>query len=539
MEEFDYVIAGAGSAGCVLAYRLAEKGHSVCVLEAGPPDTNPYIRIPAGFMKTYTNPSLIWQFTHTGTPNTYDRDFPFIQGKVLGGTSALNGTIYSRGQAWDYDNWAALGAAGWDYRSVLPYFRRNERFMGGGDDAYRGRDGLMPVDTIRRRSAVGRSFMDAAAETGVARIDDYNGRTQSGTCWAQATVHKGKRWSAAHAYLHPARKRFGVKVETHALVRRIVIESGRARGFEYSTGAGGPVRQVRARACTIVSTGTINTPRMLQLSGIGPGERLRQLGIPVAVDLPGVGENLNDHFAARVVTRVKPGVDTVNTRGRGLALAGEILKYFLGSPDSILGMSVVTSYAFAAVDPASPVNDYTLTFAPVSFKEGMTRVLDDVPGVTFGAWLMRPESRGYVRLRSTDWNEPPLVQPNYLSTDRDRRTLVAALKHVDRIIRTRAMAPIVAEQIFPPRACTTDDEWLEFIRRFGMTTYHVVGTSRMGAQDDPLAVVDPRLRVRGVDGLRVIDASVMPMVPSGNSNAATYMIAEKGAEMLHADRALH
>lgn len=536
MEVYDYVIVGAGSAGCVLAYRLAEKGHSVCVLEAGPPDSSPYIRMPAGFMKTYTNPALTWNFTHEGTANTYNRSIPFVQGKTLGGSSALNGTIYSRGQAWDYDNWARLGNEGWDYASVLPYFRRNENFMGGGDKSVRGHDGRILTDVVQWRSAAAETFIKAAVESGSPLYADYNGSSQTGAGWAQATVYKGRRWSAAHAYLHPARQRFGVRVLTHALVKRVIVEQGRATGVEYAEGGGRDTRIVRSRLSTIVSAGTVNSTRLLQVSGIGPADLLQELGIPVVAHLPGLGQNLIDHYAARVVMRAREGVDTVNRRARGLALAREVAAWVLGKP-SILGMSVVSAYCFGKMDRAASENDYAITFTPASFKLGMTRQLDDVPGFTLGAWGFRQQSRGYIRIQSNDINQAPFIQPNYLDAEHDRNVMVAALKRISEILRAPAMQSIAGRQIFPEHPCHTDDEWLDFIRRSGMTTYHLVGTCKMGPASDPQAVVDPRLRVRGLAGLRVVDASVMPAIPSGNTNAATLMLAEKAADMLLADHA--
>lgn len=538
MEEYDYVIVGAGSAGCVLAYRLAERGHSVCVLEAGPPDSSPYIRMPAGFMKTYTNPKLTWNFTYEGGENIHGRRLAFVQGKTLGGSSALNGTIYSRGQAWDYDNWASLGNEGWDFASVLPYFRRNESFMGDGEDGVRGRDGRLLTDVVQWRSAAAQAFMKAAVETGSPANSDYNGRTQTGASWAQATVYKGRRCSAAHAYLHPARRLLGVRVITHALARKVLVEQGQAVGVEYTLGDSPSVRTVRSRVCTIVSAGTVNTTRLLQGSGIGPADLLQPLGIPVVANVPGVGSNLSDHYAARVVMRARDDVDTVNGRGRGLPLVREVASWMLGRP-SILGMSVVSAYAFCKMDPASAENDYTVTFTPASFKEGMTRKLDTVPGVTLGAWGMRSRSRGYIRIRSKDMNEAPEIQGNFLSHEHDRRVMVAAMRRISQILEAPSLKPLLVDQLFPARACHTDDEWLDFIRGSGMSAYHLVGTCKMGPASDPMAVVDPQLRLRGVGRLRVVDASVMPAVPSGNTNAAALMIGEKAADMILADRARH
>ena len=534
MQIFDYVIVGAGSAGCVLAYRLAEKGRSVCVLEAGPRDSNPYIRIPTGFMKTYNNPKLTWAFNHQGTEHTNHRSIPFIQGKLLGGSSAVNGMIYSRGQSSDYDLWARMGNEGWDYASVLPYFRRNECYMGGGDDAYRGRNGRLMVDRFPRPDALCDSFIKAAQETGIEPNTDYNGSHQNGVGYAQATIFKGKRCSAAHSYLHPAKKRFGVVVHTDATVRRVLIENGRATGVTYSLGQSDTTHTVKARACTIISAGTVNTTKLLQLSGLGPAALLQSLNIPVVADIPGLGENLADHYAARIVVRAKAGVDTVNGRASGLPLAREVLSWAMGKP-SILAMTSAAVYAFCKTDPEHAENDYLLSFTPASFREGMTRQLDDVPGFTSGAYRVRPESRGFIRLQSSHFKDAPIVNPNYLAAESDRHILITALKHSTRILNAPAMSHVFERQLFPKEILNTDDEWLDFIKQFGLTTFHLVGTCKMGPVSDPMAFVDPRLRVHGIDGLRVVDASFMPTTPSGNTNAATLMIAEKAADMILAD----
>lgn len=536
MQNFDFVIVGAGSAGCVLAYRLAEKGHSVCVLEAGPEDKSPYIRVPAGFMKTYNNPELIWSFSHDGTAHNKGRSIPFIQGKVLGGSSAVNGLIYSRGQAADFNLWASMGNEGWDYDSVLPYFRKNECYTGGGDDTYRGRNGRLMVSPFPRPDRLCDSFIEAAQQTGIPLNPDYNGRTQTGVGYAQATIHKGKRWSAAHSYLHPARKRFGVEVRTRAQVRRILVEDGRAVGVEYSLGDDPTLHTVKSGACTIVTAGTVNTTKLMQLSGLGPASLLTDMGIPVVRDLPGVGENLSDHYAARIVVRAKNGVDTVNGRSKGLPLLREIGAWMLGKP-SILAVSSAAVYAFCKETPENTQNDYLLSFTPASFREGMTRQLDDVPGFTSGAYRLRPESRGFIRIRSSHVKDAPIVNPNYLAAESDRRILITALKHSSAILNAPALSHVFEKQMFPRDLCRNDDEWLDFIQQYGLTTFHLVGTCKMGADSDPLAVVDSRLRVRGIENLRIADASVMPTTPSGNTNASTLMIAEKAADMILADYA--
>ncbi len=535
MSSFDYVIVGAGSAGCIVAYRLAEAGHSVCVLEAGPVDRNPYIRLPAGFMKTTTDESVTWRLKTEESPHIAGRSISFIQGKVLGGSSAVNGMIYNRGQPSDFDNWAALGNDGWDYQSVLPYFRRTERFVDGGDPQFRGQDGRIPISVQNRHDDVCDSFIRGAIETGIPPTADYNGRTQTGVGYAQANIHQRRRWSTAHGYLHPARRRFGVTVITDALVRRVIVEGRRAVGVEYTLGDKQEVLTVRSRIATIVSAGTTNTAKLLQLSGIGPAAFLQEMGVPVVADLPGVGENLRDHYVSRLVASVHDGVDTVNRHARGLPLLAELAKFALRRR-SILTMSVMSAYAFYKVDPTTVDNDYLLAFTPASLKGGATRSLDDVPGITLGGYQLRPRSRGYVRIRSRDVRDAPRIDPRYLSDEVDQRVLIAALKRSQQILRSKAMGHIVKAQSFPKNDCRNDDEWLDFIRQSGVTAYHFVGTCRMGPQSDSLTVVDPQLRVHGIAGLRVVDASVMPTTPSGNTNAATMMIGERGADLILADQ---
>ncbi|AHG64176.1 GMC family oxidoreductase [Advenella mimigardefordensis] len=531
MQTFDFVIVGAGTAGCVLAYRLSARGYRVCVVEAGPVDRNPYIRIPGGIMKTSTDPSITWQFNHQGSANTNGRSIPFIQGRTLGGSSAINGMIYSRGQPADFNGWAAAGAQGWDYESVLPYFRKSERFMGEGEARYRGREGNMPITVLAKRSAVCDSFIRGAVEQGIPYNPDYNGCEQTGVGYTQANIYKGKRWSAAYCFLRPARRQFGVTVITDALVRRIVVADNRATGIEYSRSGETTLHTVRSNICTIISAGSVNSPKLLQLSGIGPARLLQDLGITVVRDLPGVGENLSDHYAARIVVRTPGNVETVNQHSRGIPLIREVTSWMLGRP-SILAMSSMSVYAFCKSNETSTENDYAVTFTPASLKAGKTRKLDDFPGVTSGAWRLRPESRGYIRIESRDANHPPIVQPNYLDAESDRRILITALRRSHAILHSDAMKHIFREQVFPTADCQTDEQWLAFIREYGTTAFHLVGTCKMGALSDPMSVVDPTLKIKGIDGLRVVDASVMPTTPSANTNASTLMIAEKAADMI-------
>ncbi|MET4579231.1 GMC family oxidoreductase [Ottowia thiooxydans] len=531
MNTFDFVIVGAGTAGCILSYRLAEQGHSVCVVEAGPPDNNPYIRVPAGMMKTSVDPRITWQFVHGATPYTLKRDIPFIQGRTLGGSGAVNGMVYSRGQPSDFDNWASLGCTGWDFRSVLPYFQKYENFTGLGDDHFRGRTGLMPVTVLSRRDAISDRFIQGAIETGIPFNPDYNGISQFGVGYAQATIHKGKRWSSAHAYLHPARRRWGVRVLTNATVRRVLMTGRVANGVEYSMGGCDVVKTLHARLGVVLSAGTVNSPKLLQLSGLGSGKHLQALGISTVVDLPGVGANLSDHYAARIVARVHDGIDTINGRSRGLPLIKEIARWLLGQP-SILSMSAMAVYAFCKSNADSKENDYALSFTPASLNSSKTLGLDAFPGITSGTWCMRPQSRGFVQIQSMDFRAPPYIQANHLQAEQDRRILITGIKHCRAIFRSAAMRQIIKQQIHPDEACHTDDEWLDYVRRFGTTAYHLVGTCKMGEASDSHTVVDAKLRVRGVERLYVVDASVMPTTPSANTNASTAMIAEKAADML-------
>lgn len=525
------MIVGGGSAASVLAYRLSESGrHSVCVLEAGPYDSNPYIRIPVGFVKTILDPSVTWQFKTEPTEWTGGRGIGLTQGKTWGGSSSVNGAIYNRGQATDFDSWAQKGNAGWSYSEILPYFKRTEHRVGEGDDIYRGRAGELPITTYDWPNPASEAFIDAAGELGIPRNPDYNGAVQEGAGHYQSAIHRGRRISASHAFLRPASKRKHVSVCSYARATGIILEGRKAVGVRYRDRSGAEVA-VKARRAVVVSAGTVNTPKLLQLSGIGPADLLRERGVAVAVDLPGVGQNLRDHYNARVVARGTPGTDTFNSRVNGPALGLEVLRWLLGRP-SVMKLSPALIHIFSKTDPGLDCPDYCLGFTPGSYKQGFLGRLDDFPGMTCGGWRMRPESSGHVRISSADPAVAPEIQPNYLDTEQDRAILIHTLKMARRLFETEAMRPFVDVETFPGKAVQSDDEWLDFARTYGGSSFHLVGTSKMGPADDPLAVVDNELRVRGVEGLYVADASVMPTLVSANTYASTLMIAEKASDMI-------
>ena len=531
-SEFDYVVVGAGSAGCILASRLTESGkNTVCLLEAGPPDWNPFIHIPAGFIKTLYNPKINWMYEAEPTYWTADRIIDVPRGKTLGGSSSINGHIYNRGQRLDYDTWSQRGNRGWGYADILPYFKRCEQRIGAGDDTFRGRDGNLQVTDLNYKHPLCEAFMEGAGELGIPRNLDYNGSSQEGISYVQRTTYRRRRVSTARAFLNPAKKRSNLKVVTNAFVTRILLDSKTARGVEFSKGGqGGELSQVSAKKEVILSGGTINSPQLLQLSGIGEGALLRSLGIKIVHELAGVGENLRDHYAPRFCARVK-GIETINEQSKGVKLLGEIAKYFVGGR-SILNLSPSMVYGFWHSDPVAKNNDIQFVFAPASYKLGKHGLLADHPGFTVAAWQHRPDSKGWVRLRSVDPFEKPIIQPNYLSEESDRAVTIKAMRLARSLMHTKSMSPYFDGEEYPGSEIESDDELLDAARHWGSTTYHVMGTCRMGPDSDPMAVVDDNLRVKGIANLRVIDASIMPTMLSANLNAGAMMIGEKGADLV-------
>ncbi len=532
METFDYVIIGAGSAGSVLTNRLSEDpGVTICVLEAGPKDWHPYIHMPAGFIKTFYDARFNWCYSQEPGPYTAGRSIYAPRGKTLGGSSSINGHIYNRGQARDYDTWAQAGNRGWGFADVLPYFKRMETRVGGGDPTYRGSDGPLTVTDTNWTHPLCDAFIEGCAEHGIPRTRDYNGATQEGVSYSQRLIFKGRRVSAARAFLNPALKRANVTLKTHAHVIGLVLEGKRAVGVAFCRGGrqGAPT-EVRARREVILSGGAYNSPQILQVSGIGPAPVLQQIGVPVRHVLAGVGEGLQDHYAPRTVARVK-GMRTINEQVRGVSLVGEAIKYAL-TRKGVLTIPPTVVYAFTNSGESPEGLDLQVTFTPASYKEGEQGVLESEPGMTCAAWQQRPEARGYVRARSSDPFEAPEIQTNYLGHELDRRVVVAGMKLARKLLKTAPLRPYYDHEDFPGDKVRSDDEILHAATLRAQTTFHPCSTCRMGPATNPMAVVDDQLRVHGMDGLRIVDASVMPRILSANLNAGTLMIADKASDLI-------
>jgi len=527
---YDYVVIGAGSAGCVLANRLSADGRTtVALLEAGGRDWNPWIHVPVGYFKTIHNPATDWCYNTQPDPGLNGRSLKWPRGKVLGGSSSINGLLYVRGQRQDYDRWAELGCDGWSYEQVLPYFKRAEN-QSNGESEYHGSGGPLHVSDMSFKRPICDDFINGVAELGTPKNDDINGYDQEGVGYFQLTAHKGRRCSTAVAYLNPVRSRPNLTIITHAMVKRIAFDGTRADEVVLSC-KGSPMH-IKAREEIILCAGAIGSPQILQVSGVGDAERLQELNIPVVSNSPEVGENLQDHLQIRAVYKTRKPVTLNDELSNPLQKARAGLQY-IANRSGPLSMAASQVYAFCRTRLANERPDIQYHFQPLS-ADSPGEGLHPFSAITASVCQLRPESRGSIKIESDDANVHPIITPNYLSTDLDCKTAIESMRFTRSIMQSNAMKNHIAEELLPSPDASSDDELLDQARTIANTIYHPTSTCRMGS--DGRAVVDSRLRVNGVSGLRVVDASVMPEIVSGNTNAPTIMIAERVSDMIIEDR---
>jgi choline dehydrogenase len=528
--EADYIVVGAGSAGCVIAARLTEdRSCRVVVLEAGGEDSSPWIHIPLGYGKTITDPRVNWCYNTEPEPELHGRSVFWPRGKVLGGSSSINGLLYVRGQAEDFAHWRQLGNVGWSFEDVLPYFKRSEGRIGGPNQAkgdLHGRGGPLAVSDLGDRNALSEAYIQSAEAVGIARNDDYNGPVQEGVGYYQVTARRGRRCSAAVAFLRPAMKRPNLRVITRALAERVLFAGRRAVGVRFLKG--NTRCTARATREVILAGGAINSPQLLMLSGIGPARHLQDMGIEAVHELPGVGANLQDHFQTRFVYKCKFPVTVNDIMMSRLKMARMGLQYlmFRNGP---LTVSAGQVGIFAKTRPDLPSPDIQFHFIGFS-SDRPAQGLHKFSGFMQSVCQLRPESRGEILLKSADPTAAPAIHPNYLAAEQDRQTIVAGQKLARRIASQPAISHYIASEYLPGPATATDEQLLDHARQAGGSIFHPSGTCKMGP--DPMAVVDDQLRVHGLTGLRVADASIMPTVVSGNTNAACIMIGEKCADLV-------
>jgi choline dehydrogenase len=525
-QTFDYIVVGAGSAGSVLANRLStDPKHRVLVLEAGR-ESHPWSRIPVGFAKLIENPAANWLYSSEPDAGTGQRRIPIPRGKLLGGSSSINGMVFVRGQSQDYDTWAQLGNRGWSYRDVLPIFREMESYQGDADDEYRGRGGPLKVTESNETGAIYDALIKAAGEVGIAYTKDYNGVKQDGIGMTQATIRNGRRMSTAFCYLDPARGRPNLTIKANALTECLLIEGKRCVGVRYTVN--GQQHEARAGKEVVVSGGSINSPQLLELSGIGQPDLLKSLGIEVHHELKGVGENLRDHYSPRMKWTVPAALGmTYNDKGRGLRMVWQALKYALTNK-GLLGLPAAPIRAYIRTRAGLDAPDAAISWVP--FLADTNFKLAKNSGITAITNILRSESTGSIHVSSKAPNQPPAIRFNFLTAQLDREVTLEAMRITRRIMTAPAMREIATDEIAPGVNVQSDDEMLDWVRKNAETTYHPVGTCKMGS--DPMAVVDDQLRVHGMAGLRVADASIMPTLTSGNTNAPSIMIGEKASRMM-------
>ena len=531
-DAYDYIVTGAGSAGCAVAARLSESGrHRVLLLEAGGEDRYPWIHVPMGYGRLFSNPRVNWMYESEPEPELEGRSMYQPRGKVLGGTSSINGMVYMRGNPADYDEWRQRGCTGWDWDSVLPYFRKAED-QERGEDPFHGVGGPLRVSDQPARFELAEHWIAAAIEAGLPANNDFNNGQQEGAGPFQSTTNRRRRWSTAAAYLRPARGRKNLTVATNSLATRVVIDNDRATGVEFIRN--GAKETAQARGEVIVCGGVYNSPQLLQLSGLGPGELLHGLGIPVVRDMPAVGADLQDHFYVRLAFRCTKPITLNDVANNPLRKVTAGLQYMLFRTGP-LATNGICAGGFARSDQRLERPDIQLNFSLWSFAERTRKGVypHPFPGFTVSAVHLRPDARGEVRLKSADPFAPPAIRFNFLKTNYDLRALTAGMRLARKIVNQPALSDYVADELIPGKDVNTDAEFEAAIRKNGISNLHPVGTCRMGA--DEAAVLDPRLRVRGVGHLRVVDASVMPSVPAGNTNAPSIMIGEKASDMILED----
>lgn len=525
-DTFDFVIVGGGSAGCVLARRLAEQGgYTVCLLEAGGRDSYPWIHVPIGYGKTMFNKDVNWGYSTEPDPNINSRAMYWPRGKVLGGSSSINGLIYVRGQAGDYDDWAAAGCDGWSYKEVLPYFKRAERQARGGNE-FHGADGPLAVSDVAEPNPLCDAFIGSGEAIGLPANRDFNGAMQEGVGYFQLTIDHGWRCSTATGYLKPMRQRANLDVRTHALCERVLFEGQRASGVAYQRD--GQSETVHARREVILAAGAINTPQILELSGIGRAEVLQRIGVSPVHVAEEVGENLADHLQSRLLYRCNQQIttnDDLNSFYRKMKIG---LRYVV-SRKGPLAVGINQAGGFARSRPEVERPDIQFHFGTLS-SDAPGAPVHDFSGFTLSTCQLRPESKGHVHARSTAPTEYPAINPNYLATEGDRQVMVDGVKLGRRLASAGPLADLIIDEYAPGKDIQSDEDLLAFVRQDATTIFHPTGTCRMGIDDQ--SVVDPELRVRGVAGLRVADASIMPQIVSGNTNAPVIMIAEKAADMI-------